>query len=131
MDATRLQFPSMLTISPLSAIPFTDVIYMDAAFASRRNVQISSVTPIATSVRPVAFGYTPVSSLLVVSSVPVASCVGCVSTASGVVLLSGVTVSDSLFPQAVILSAKPSANSSAGIVFSCFSCWPPYSCVCK
>ena len=36
MDATRLQFPSMLTISPLSAIPFTDVIYMDAAFASRR-----------------------------------------------------------------------------------------------
>lgn len=57
------------------------------------------------------------SSLLVVSSVPVASCVGYVSTASGVVLLSGVTVSDSLFPQAVILSAKPSANSSAGIVF--------------
>lgn len=31
------------------------------------NVQISSVTPIATSVRPVAFGYTPVSSPLVVS----------------------------------------------------------------
>ena len=36
---TRLQFPSMLTISPLSAIPFTDVIYMDAAFAfSLRNI---------------------------------------------------------------------------------------------